>query len=99
MAFRTIRVALLLSILPAAGCGTVANLARQKPGQGGVSPFGGVRQDVDCIQKAVNGEGGFRAQPKSESEQSPQRALMLFCVADLPLSLIGDVVTWPYTAA
>jgi hypothetical protein len=24
---------------------------------------------------------------------------MLCCAADLPLSLIGDIVTWPYTAA
>jgi hypothetical protein len=24
---------------------------------------------------------------------------MLFCAADLPFSLIGDAVTWPYTAA
>jgi uncharacterized protein YceK len=99
MTFRAIRVALLLSTLPLAGCGTVANLARQKPGEGGVSPFGGVHQDVACIQKAANGELGFRAHPKSESEQYPQRALVLFCAVDLPLSLIGDIVTWPYTAS
>lgn len=99
MAFRAIRVALLLSILPVAGCGTAANLTRQKPGEGGVSPFGGVRQDVACIQKVANGELGFRTHPKSESEQYPQRALMLFYVADLPLSFIGDLVTWPYTVA
>jgi hypothetical protein len=24
---------------------------------------------------------------------------MLFCAADLPFSLIGDVLTWPYAAA
>jgi hypothetical protein len=77
----------------------VANLARSRPEEDGRSPFGGVRQDVSCIQKAANGEVGFRAQPKSESEQYPQRALMLFCAADLPFSLIGDLVTWPYTAA
>jgi hypothetical protein len=34
-----------------------------------------------------------------KSEQYPQRALLLFCAADLPFSLIGDVVTWPYTLA
>jgi uncharacterized protein YceK len=94
--YRAIRIALLLSTLPLAGCGTVANLARQKPGAGGVSPFGGVRQDVACIHKAANGELGFRAPPKSESEHYPKTALMLFCAADLPFSLIGDIVTWPY---
>src|SRR4051812_10142417 len=99
MAFRAIRVALLLSTLPVAGCGTVANLARQKPEQGGVSPFGGVRQDVSCINKATNGELDLRTHSKSESAQRPQVALMLLCAADLPFSLIGDVVTWPYTVA
>ena len=24
---------------------------------------------------------------------------MCFCAADLPFSLLGDIVTWPYTAA
>lgn len=99
MAFRAVCVALLISSLSSVGCGTVANLARQKPGEGGVSPFGGVRQDMACIKQAANGELGFRTHPKSESEQYPQLAIMLFCGADLPLSLIGDVVTWPYTAA
>jgi uncharacterized protein YceK len=99
MAFRTIRVALLLASLPVAGCGTVANLANQKPGAGGVAPFGGVRQDVACLQKAANGEVCFRGHPKSDSGQYPQRALMLFCAVDLPLSLIGDLVTWPYAVS
>lgn len=99
MASRAIRVALLLSILPLAGCGTMANLARQKPGAGGVAPFGGVQQDLACIQKAKTGDLGFRTHPKSESDHYPQRALTLFCAADLPLSLVGDLVTWPYTVA
>ena len=99
MAFRAICVALLLSSLPIAGCGTVANLVKSPPEEGGKSPFGGVRQDVSCIKKAANGESSFSTHPKSESEQHPQVALMLLCAADLPLSLIGDVVTWPYTAA
>ena len=99
MRYRAICFALLLSSLPLAGCGTVANLVKSRPEEGGKSPFGGVRQDVRCIEKASNGECGFGTHPKSESEQHPQVALMLLCAADLPLSLIGDVVTWPYTAA
>jgi hypothetical protein len=97
MAFRAICVALLLASLPSAGCGTVANLARSLPEEGGKSPFGGVRQDVSCIKKAANGESSFSTHPKSESEQHPQVARMLFCAADLPFSFLGDVVTWPYT--
>jgi hypothetical protein len=98
MTFRAIRVALLLSSLPIAGCGTVANLVGSRPEGGGKGPFGGVRQDVWCIKAAANGEFGFRKHPEPESEQYPQVALMLFCAADLPLTLVGDVVTWPYTA-
>src|ERR1700722_8617055 len=97
MAFRAICVSLLLSSLPIAGCGTVANLVSSRPEDGGKSPFGGVRQDVCCMEKAANGEYSFRADPKPQ--QPPQVAQMLFSVADLPFSLIGDVVTWPYTAA
>jgi uncharacterized protein YceK len=99
MAFRAICVALLLSSLSLTGCGTVANLARSDPEEGGRSPFGGVRQDAWCFKKAANGELGFRTHAKSESEEYPQVALMLFCAVDLPLSLIGDIVTWPYTAS
>jgi hypothetical protein len=54
---------------------------------------------VSCIKKAENGEFGFKTHSDSESEHYPQVALQLFCAADLPFSLIGDVVTWPYTAA
>ncbi len=99
MAFRAICIALLLSILPIAGCGTVVNLVSSRPAEGGKSPFGGVRQDECCIKKAANGEFGFRPCPKSESEQHPQVARMLLFAADLPFSLIGDLVTWPYTAS
>ena len=99
MAFRTIAAALLLAGLPIAGCGTVANLVQQRPGEGGVSPFGGVRHDVACIKQAADGQSACGTPPPSESEQHLQTARMLFCAADLPLSLIGDVVTWPYTAA
>lgn len=95
MAVRTIGVALLLSILPSAGCGTVANVARSGP-ENGMIPFGGVKHDLACL-KAADGELGFKTHAKSESEHYPQAALRLFCAADLPFSLIGDVVTWPYT--
>jgi hypothetical protein len=58
-----------------------------------MSPFGGVRHDMWCIRKAANGESGCRTPPTSQSEQFRQVALMVFCAADLPLSLIGDVVS------
>lgn len=97
MAVRAICVAVLLSSLPIAGCGTVTNLVRLGPAEGAKIPFGGVKQDVSSLKKATNGECGSKAQAKSESEQHPQVARMLFYAADLPFSAIGDVVTWPYT--
>ena len=99
MSFRAICIALLVSSLPIAGCGTVANLATPGPEQGGKSPFGGVRQDVASIKEAANGDSGLGIHPKPESEQHRQVLLMLLCTADLPFSFIGDVVTWPYTVA
>jgi hypothetical protein len=99
MTFRAICVAVLLSSLPVVGCGTAANLVRSNPETGGRSPFGGVRQDVSCIQQAASGELGSKTHPKSESEQYPQRALMLFCAADLPFSFFADILTWPYTVS
>jgi uncharacterized protein YceK len=98
MGCRAIWLAMLLSSLPIAGCGTVANLARPGPVEGGKTPFGGVRQDVSCMEKAANGPCDCRTDPKS-SEQHSQVPLMLLCAVDLPFSLFGDVVTWPYTAA
>jgi hypothetical protein len=99
MAFRAICVALLLSSLATAGCGTVANVVKPGPEGGGKTPFGGVRQDVCCINKAANADFGFGTHPKSEPAPHRLVAPMLLCVADLPFSLIGDIVTWPYTAA
>lgn len=98
MALRASCIALLLASLPIAGCGTVANLVKSQPEQGGTTSFGGVRQDLSCLKKAENGEFSFGKHPKAKSDQDPQIALMLLIAADLPLSLIGDVVTWPYTA-
>lgn len=123
MAFRAICVALLCSSLPIAGCGTVANLVGSGPEEGGKIPFGGVKQDVDCLQKASNRKSGVGTHLQSGAEQqppgapalfsgenlscSPERmggrvtrtAPLLFSAVDLPFSLIGDFVTWPYTSA
>src|SRR5262245_17058402 len=93
MACRAFCVAFLLSSLPIVGFGTVVNLVKPGPEEGGVIPFGGVKHDVKCIHTGTNGE----THPKSE--QQLQVARMLFCAADLPFSLLGDVVTWPYTVA
>jgi uncharacterized protein YceK len=97
IARRRLVALLLLGLLPA-GCGTAANLCRSRTEDGGRVPFGGVKQDLECLKKATNGELR-EATPAPESEQYPQRVLLVFSAIDLPFSLVGDVVTWPYTAA
>ena len=102
MAYRVICAALLLSSssLLIAGCGTVSNLAALGPDGGGMTPFGGVKQDEWWIQKAANGDVCVGTQhSKAEAAQHPQVALMVLYAADWPLSLIGDLVTWPYVAS
>jgi uncharacterized protein YceK len=54
MTVRAVHVAVLLALMPSAGCGTVANLADVRPEDGGVSPFGGVRHDVACMQNRAS---------------------------------------------
>jgi uncharacterized protein YceK len=92
MNFRKACVGFLLSCLPIAGCGTIANVATPNPLV--KTPFGGVQHDVREIQQAANGD---TSNPNAESEHYHRVLVMAFCAADLPLSLIGDVVMWPYT--
>ncbi|QEG28731.1 hypothetical protein GobsT_35170 [Gemmata obscuriglobus] len=98
MAFRAICIVLLLSTVFVTGCGTIANtvISRSEELK---DPFGGVHRDLHCIRKAANGEGGLRAHGSSEPEPYPKLAVMLLCAVDLPFSLVGDVVMWPYTVA
>lgn len=98
MTVRAIRAALLLSLLPTAGCGTVSNLAQTSSEKGGRVPFGGVNRDLACLHKA-GAEPGLGVYHKAESEPYPAEVLTLLCAVDLPLSLVGDLLTWPYTAA
>ncbi len=96
--FRITSIAWLLAILPITGCGTIANVVQTNPEDGRKDPFGGVRHDVTCIQQAASGEYVFKKHPSAESQQYPRAILLLCCAIDLPFSLIGDVVTGPYTA-
>lgn len=98
MTFRAICVALLLSSLLVTGCGTITNTISSRPEEL-KDPFGGVHRDMSCIRKAANGDGRLRAHDSTESESYPKVAVMLLCAVDLPFSLVGDVVMWPYTVA
>jgi uncharacterized protein YceK len=97
MVCRAIGVALLLASLPIAGCGTVANLANPHTEDGGHLPFGGVKRDVTKLDQAAHGAYGYKTPPK-DADQHPQVVPALCAAVDLPFSLVGDVLTWPYTA-
>lgn len=98
MAGRACCAALLLSSLLIAGCGTATNLVEPGPVAGGKTPFGGVQKDERWIEQASRGELCDK-NSRRESKQRPQVGLMLLCAADWPLSFVGDVLTWPYTAS
>lgn len=99
MSSRVMCVAVLLAAVPAVGCGTVSNLARTDPATNGKVPFGGVKQDLAGIQDVTTAEPSFAIHPKARAENHPHWAVALFCAADLPFSLVGDFVTWPYVWA
>lgn len=96
MVSRATCVALLFASLSLAGCGTVANVVRSSPETGGGVPFGGVKRDMACFGKGVDVKAAHGM--PFESENYPRAACRVFCAMDLPFSLIGDIVTWPYVA-
>ena len=99
MTFRGICGGLLLSVLSATGCGTMANLAHSNSEDGGRIPFGGVKRDVAGIRKSSGEEPGPITHRKAKSEQYPHEVLTLLCAVDLPFSAVGDLLTWAYTSA
>jgi uncharacterized protein YceK len=98
MAFRAICGAVLLACLPA-GCGTISNVVRPGPDQGGKQPFGGVHQDEANIRQAANGRSDLLGHPKPTPDPKPQWLPLALYALDLPLSFVGDVVTLPYVVS
>jgi uncharacterized protein YceK len=98
MAVRALYAGLLLSGLLVAGCGTVSNAVLKRPEDGGKTPFGGVREDVAHIKSAAGGGDG-KGHSEPELESQPQVGRILIFAADLPFSIVADVILWPYTWA
>jgi uncharacterized protein YceK len=91
----TVSLALLL-----AGClGTAFNVL-EPPGERYPGPriFGGIRADLQVIQ-APNALSPSSPTLGSEKENRPteEQFRRVVCALDLPLSVIGDTVTLPYT--
>jgi hypothetical protein len=73
--------------LSTAGCGTAANTCWFSRDEGGMRAFGGVQVDWQQLRENT-------AKPPPSSDDSVPAWVVL---ADMPLSLVGDVVTLPVT--
>jgi uncharacterized protein YceK len=76
------------------GCGTVANTVWLAPYEGGQKIFGGVRVDVAAAKGCF--EEASRAEDSADRLKSGSKAVA-FGALDLPLSLVADTLTLPYT--
>ena len=87
----------LVLLVACTGCGTVVNLVT--PVQEG-KVYGGVKTDVDLIQKLFDGSTASTG-PLASPSQGVGSLFAVACVVlpfmDLPLSLLGDTLTLPLT--
>lgn len=100
MTLRSARLILPFAAFLSVGCGTAHNINPSKQGiiwgsweddqPKTTSVFGGVRGDW---------AGATRMKGQDEFANGYRIFIAPFFVADLPLSLVGDVVTLPYTVA
>ncbi len=65
------------------GCGTLSNVTDQAPA---VRAYGGVQRDWEVLKMAQEDDSGI------------MWAFVPSLVVDLPLSVVGDTLTLPYTA-
>jgi uncharacterized protein YceK len=78
-------IAIAFLTLLGSGCGTVANTVWFIPEEGGKRVYGGVKVDLQVAREALE-------------RPVPGKPLAgLWCLIDLPFSLVGDTITLPYT--
>lgn len=87
----------LAACLFCTGCGTFVNLVKPSTEE---KAFGGVRVDVETIGKLADGES-LGSHPLSANASASGGApiaaaiMILGPFVDLPLSFLGDIVTYP----
>jgi uncharacterized protein YceK len=88
--FRIVILLMFGSLL--SGCGTFLNLAWFTPKEGGEHMYGGVRVDAQTAYRSL-----FHPEDNPYAS-TPERLWTAACLtADLPLSLVGDTLTLPWT--
>jgi uncharacterized protein YceK len=88
-------IAILVTSLLASGCGTVVNLVRPNDEP---KAFGGIRFDIEQIDKLVSDGPADANGPLTSSGTGAALGALIFLAApfaDLPLSLLGDTLTYP----
>ena len=95
MRFVPLTLVAIAAVVSCSGCGTVYNLVRPSQER---KTFGGVQTDLEVIEKLVDGAPAS-AGPLSSSGEGTAAALALVVLfapfADLPLSAVGDALTFP----
>lgn len=98
MSYRMLGMALVLTSLSTVGCGTAVNLVRHGS-EGGKVPFGGVQHDLDTFHETQAAAPTTAMGDTTTLTHFVNLGRRIFFVVDLPLSLIADTITWPYTSA
>lgn len=75
------------------GCGTMMNVAYFNPSEGGERIYGGVRTDLIAAQMCLDDS----AKGDITADKARSVGAFFLCLADVPLSLIGDTATLPLT--
>jgi uncharacterized protein YceK len=78
--------------LPLAGCGTFGNVCWLNREEGGQRVYGGVRAEVEILQASEGTSGSTWV-----NSDDHRRKEVLWCLLDLPFSVIGDTLTLPVT--
>jgi uncharacterized protein YceK len=88
-----IRLLLLAVVVTLSGCGTIVNDCYYLRQEGGGQVYGGVKVDAE-----VAGEKAIEAvRPGDVTERLRAGVAALALAADLPLSLVGDTLSLPWT--
>jgi len=92
---RLLLAGLVTATLINSGCGTVCNLVLPINEE---KTFGGIRADMDVIVKVTDDKpsgSGPLTSSGGQGDATLAVALMVLPFLDLPLSFVGDVITYP----
>ena len=92
-------LALVLFVPLVGGCGTIANLSGLSERDDRGKMGGGYRLDMIAFQNAISAPDLIidTGEPRAPHPRGPFEWLGVFAPLDLPFSIVGDILTLPYT--